>query len=36
MAPGILDLEKRVEQMEAEMQQLEINIRNTEKKYLTK
>ena len=36
MAPGILDLEKRVEQMEAEMQQLEINVRNTEKKYLTK
>lgn len=36
MTPGILDLEKRVEQMEAELQQLEINIRNSEQKYLSK
>lgn len=36
MTPGILDQEKRVEQMEAELQQLETNIRNAEQKYLSK
>lgn len=36
MEPGLLDLEKRTEQMEVELQQMEINIRNTEKKNLSK
>ena len=36
LAPAILDLEKRVEQIENELSQTEITIRNTEKNYLSK
>lgn len=35
MAPEILDLEKRVEQMEQELKELEINVRNEENKQLS-
>lgn len=34
LSGSILDLEKRVEQMEAEAKQMETNVRNAEKKYL--
>lgn len=34
MGPSILDLEKRVQQMAQELDTQEINVRNTEKKYL--
>lgn len=36
LEPGILDLEKRVEQMEVELKQIQVNIRNSEKKSLSK
>lgn len=36
LAPGILDMEKRIEQVETELKQMEVNIRNEEKRKLSK
>lgn len=36
LAPAIIDMEQRVEQMEDELNRMEVNIRNTENKHLSK
>ena len=36
MTAEILDLERRAEKMEADLAEMEINVRNTEKKFISK